>query len=64
MKQFHSSIHDAQDSVFANLLTDYMFKRVYGNKDILLSFLNMVLSDIEVADLEYQSTETLGNSPN
>lgn len=64
MKQFHSSILDAQDSVFANLLTDYMFKRVYGNKDVLLSFLNMVLTDIEVADLEYQSPETLGNSPN
>lgn len=64
MKPNFISNHDAQGSVFANLLTDYMFKRVYGNKDVLLSFLNMVLTDIEVADLEYQSTETLGNSPN
>ena len=64
MKTVTLSHFDAPDSVFANLLTDYMFKRVYGNKDVLLTFLNMILTDIDVADLEYQSTEALGNSPN
>jgi len=64
MKNVTTPHFDVPDSVFANLLTDYMFKRVYGNKDVLLTFLNMILTDIDVADLEYQSTEALGNSPN
>ena len=35
---------------YANLLCDFMFKRLFGskeNKDVLIGFLNMVLEDAE-----------------
>lgn len=62
MKKKNFLNHEAHNSVYANLLTDYMFKRVYGNKEVLLAFLNMILSDIEIHDLEYLPTEALGNT--
>ena len=39
---------------YANLINDYMFKRVFGSeecKDILISFLNHVLDDKKVEDV-------------
>ena len=62
MKKKNFLNYEAHNSVYANLLTDYMFKRVYGNKEVLLAFLNMILSDIEIHDLEYLPTEALGNT--
>ena len=38
--------------VYAELLCDFMFKRLFGseaNKDVLIGFLNMILEDHEKA---------------
>lgn len=48
---------------YANLINDYMFKRVFGSeecKDILISFLNHVLDDKKVEDVVFLPTEHLG----
>ena len=48
---------------FAELLCDFMFKRLFGseaNKDVLISFLNVLLEDVEIADVEFIPTEHLG----
>ena len=36
---------------YAQLQCDFMFKRLFGseaNKDVLISFLNMILEDVEI----------------
>ena len=48
---------------FAELLCDFMFKRLFGseaNKDVLIGFLNMLLEDVEIEDVEFIPTEHLG----
>lgn len=48
---------------FAELLCDFMFKRLFGseaNKDVLIGFLNMLLKDVEIADVDFIPTEHLG----
>ena len=52
-------------SVFINLLTDFGFKRVFGIKEVMLDFLNVVL-DIPggIADLNYGNVEILGLTKN
>lgn len=48
---------------YANLINDYMFKRVFGSeecKDILISFLNHVLDEKKVEDVVFLPTEHLG----
>ena len=48
---------------FAELLCDFMFKRLFGseaNKDVLISFLNVLLEDVEISDVEFIPTEHLG----
>ena len=48
---------------FAELLCDFMFKRVFGseaNKDLLISFLNVLLEDVEITDVDFIPTEHLG----
>ena len=42
---------DVQSKNYANMLCDFMFKRVFGseaNKDMLIWFLNMVLKDLNI----------------
>ena len=48
-------------SVYINLLTDFGFKRIFGIKEVMLSFLNTVL-DIAggIVDLTYGNVEILG----
>ena len=49
--------------VYAELLCDFMFKRLFGseeNKDVLIGFLNMILEDHEIIDVDFISTEHLG----
>lgn len=49
--------------VYANLLCDFMFKRLFGseaNKDVLIAFLNMLLEDSEIVDVDFIPTEHLG----
>ena len=41
---------------YAELLCDFMFKRLFGseeNKDVLIGFLNMLMPDIEIADVDF-----------
>ena len=48
---------------YAELLCDFMFKRLFGseaNKDVLIGFLNMLLEDVEIVDVEFIHTEHLG----
>ena len=49
--------------IYAELLCDFMFKRLFGseaNKDVLIGFLNMLLEDVEIVDVEFIPTEHLG----
>lgn len=48
---------------YANAMTDFMFKRLFGNKRIMLTFLNEVLPDVGIADLNYINTENQGEQP-
>ena len=48
---------------YAELLCDFMFKRLFGseeNKDVLIYFLNMVMKDVEIDDVDFIPTEHLG----
>ena len=48
---------------YAELLCDFMFKRLFGtvaNKDVLISFLNIVLEDVEIEDVDFIPTEHNG----
>ena len=48
---------------YAELLCDFMFKRLFGseaNKDVLIGFLNMLLEDAEIEDVEFIPTEHYG----
>ena len=50
---------------YANLLVDKVFKKIFGargNKDILISFLNMLINDVEITDLDYVDKEFPGLS--
>ena len=49
--------------VYAELLCDFMFKRLFGsesNKDVLIGFLNMLLEDVEIGEVDFIPTEHLG----
>ena len=48
---------------YAELLSDFMFKRLFGsaaNKDVLIGFLNMLLEDVEIEDVDFITNEHLG----
>ena len=48
---------------YAELLCDFMFKRLFGseaNKDVLIGFLNVLLEDVEIVDVDFIPTEHLG----
>ena len=48
---------------YAELLCDFMFKRLFGseaNKDVLIGFLNMILEDHEIVEVNFIPTEHLG----
>ena len=46
--------------VFADLRSDFMFKRAFGQKNILISFLNSILKTDRITDIEYRNVEMLG----
>ena len=49
--------------VYAEMLCDFMFKRLFGseeNKDVLIWFLNMILEDVDIIEVEFIPTEHLG----
>ena len=48
---------------YAELLCDFMFKRMFGseaNKDVLIGFLNMILEDVHIVEVDFIPTEHLG----
>lgn len=48
---------------YAELLCDFMFKRLFGseaNKDVLILFLNAVLEDVEIVEVNFIPTEHQG----
>ena len=48
---------------YAELLCDFMFKRMFGseaNKDVLIGFLNMLLDDVVIEDVDFIPTEHQG----
>ena len=48
---------------YAELLCDFMFKRMFGseaNKDVLIGFLNMILEDANIEDVDFIPTEHFG----
>ena len=48
---------------YAELLCDFMFKRMFGseaNKDVLIGFLNMILEDANIVNVDFISTEHSG----
>jgi len=47
--------------VFIDPRTDFGFKRLFGEKDLMIDFLNSVL-DISIVDLEYRNTVRTGAS--
>ena len=52
-----------QEKSYANLLCDFMFKRMFcseANKDVLIWFLNMVLEDVEIKSVDFTPNEHLG----
>lgn len=48
---------------YANAMTDFMFKRLFGSKRIMLTFLNALLPDVGIVDLNYIGTENQGEQP-
>ena len=47
------------DSVYINPLTDFGFKRLFYNKELLISFLNDVVGT-DIKDIVYRPTEGMG----
>ena len=48
---------------YAELLCDFMFNRLFGseaNKDVLISFLNTILEDVEIVEVDFIPTEHHG----
>ena len=50
-------------AMFGNVMADFMFKRLFGNKLIMLPFLKMVLPEENIVDIDYINTEELGDTP-
>jgi predicted transposase/invertase (TIGR01784 family) len=50
---------------YVNLFTDFGFKKIFGSefsKDLLISFLNSVIPNLNILDLSYKQTENLGKT--
>jgi predicted transposase/invertase (TIGR01784 family) len=44
-------------------LTDFGFKRMFSDKELLLNFLNEALPDVSITEIKYQPTEVIGDIP-
>ena len=56
-------VKGATGQQYAELLCDFVFKRLFGseaNKDVLISFLNVLLEDVEIENVDFIPTEHLG----
>ena len=50
----------ASKAVYADLRTDFMFKKAFGQKDIMIPFLNDILGTDKIQDIDYRNVEQLG----
>jgi len=46
--------------VFINPLTDFGFRRIFSDKELLISFLNEVLPTVKIIDVSYEPTTVIG----
>ena len=56
-------LNETGRSGYASLTNDYMFKRIFGSeecKDILITFLNRIVGNGEIEDVDFLNTEHLG----
>ncbi|GHU60200.1 hypothetical protein FACS189411_17570 [Bacteroidia bacterium] len=53
---------ETQTPVFMNPLTDYSFKKLFSEKELLIAFLNDVTPWETIVDIKYQPSEQLGAS--
>ncbi|MDR3188558.1 MAG: Rpn family recombination-promoting nuclease/putative transposase, partial [Prevotellaceae bacterium] len=51
-----------ENAVYINPLTDFGFKKVFGDKELLIAFLNdIVMPEEKITDVSYWPTEQLGD---
>ncbi|MDR1593986.1 MAG: Rpn family recombination-promoting nuclease/putative transposase, partial [Prevotellaceae bacterium] len=50
---------NVEEPVFINIKTDFGFKKIFGNKALLIAFLNAILNK-DIVEIEYLPTEQLG----
>ena len=55
-----TSNNPAPGAVYADLRTDFMFKKAFGQKDIMIPFLNDILGTDKIQDIDYRNIEQLG----
>ena len=55
-----TSLTTAERAVYADLRNDFMFKKAFGQKDIMIPFLNDILETDKIQDIEYRNVEQLG----
>ncbi len=56
----NSSTNSTPRAVYADLRTDFMFKKAFGQKDIMIPFLNDILGIDKIKDIDYRNVEQLG----
>ena len=56
----NTSKFSAGKTVYADLRNDFMFKKAFGQKDIMIPFLNDILETDKILDIEYRNVEQLG----
>lgn len=62
-KDVTKKVEQSSRKKYAELLCDFMFKRLFGseaNKDVLISFLNTILEDVEIIEVDFIPTEHYG----
>ena len=59
MKTSNSST-TAEKAVYADLRNDFMFKKAFSQKDIMIPFLNDILETDKILDIVYRNVEQLG----
>ena len=59
MKTSNSST-TAEKAVYADLRNDFMFKKAFSQKDIMIPFLNDILETDKIQDIVYRNVEQLG----
>jgi hypothetical protein len=63
--EMEEKLNEAGRSGYASLTNNYMFKRIFGSeecKDILIAFLNRIVGNGEIEDVDFLNTEHLGQT--